>query len=636
MQVTTRSTRVALRFAVVPAAVAIGTVVCAQVLPDPFAPADLQSPLISEVERSVPDSTELAKYIRNRTAALKLGKALFWDMQVGSDGLTACASCHFHAGADNRSKNQVSPGLLATVKDTAFSTELGGAPNRQLTADDFPLHKLTDPDVRGSAVVSDTNDVVSSQGVHYGIFVDATSGQAQDVVQPAPDPDGFQVGGINVRRVEPRNSPTVINAVFSKILFWDGRAKDVFNGIAPSGEANALIYRATGTGPLTPMSVQLGKSPLASLSVGPPLSMFEMSAAGRPFVEIGDKLTRDRLFKRKHRVLTRKARALRAIRPLAKQLVHPQDSVLGGESRSPLKGLRTASYDALIRQAFKPEWWLSGQMIQIDDAGNPTILMGPARTGNQYTLMEWNFSLFFGLALQEYMATLVSGDTPFDRFQKGDLTALTPQQTAGLRLFFNPATADAQSAATPGAGCNFCHTIPEFSKAARRLADADAPSGGFRNIGVRPIAEDPGQLDGATPSGGRFKTPTLRNVELTAPYMHNGGMATLEQVMDFYSRGRSDFDAGQGGAAPGAVLNLSAAQKADLVAFLRALTDERVRLKKAPFDHPQLLVPNGHPLNERFVRTDARGNGLDSLLEIRAVGRNGGPSISPRNFLGIQ
>lgn len=257
-------------------------------------------------------------------------------------------------------------------------------------------------------------------------------------------------------------------------------------------------------------------------------------------------------------------------------------------------------------------------------------------TANQYILMEWNFSLLFGLALQEYMATLVDGDTPFDRFHRGDLAALSPQQIAGLRLFFNDATADAQTAAKPGAGCNFCHTIPEFTRAARRLADTDAPSRGFRNIGVRPIAEDPGQLDGATPSGGRFKTPTLRNVELTAPYMHNGGMATLEQVVDFYSRGRSDFDAGQGGAARGTVLNLGPAQKADLVAFLRALTDERVRFEKAPFDHPQLFVPNGHPLDHNFVRSNAKGNALDSLVEIPAVGRNGGPSISPGNFLGIQ
>jgi cytochrome c peroxidase len=600
--------------------------------PDLFLPETLEAPLISEVEKSMPSPAALAEFIRDRSAALKLGKALFWDMQVGSDGLTACASCHFHAGADSRSKNQLSPGVVATPKDMTF--QLAGA-NYRLGPADFPLHKLADPTNRDSFVEFTTNDVVSSQGVHYGLFVDAT-GRPEDVVRWAADPDGFQVGGINVRRVEPRNTPTVINAVLNKILFWDGRAKDIFNGVDPSGTPNTLIYQATRPGELVPVSIQLGGSPLASLCVGPPLSMFEMSAAGRPFVEIGDKFTRDRALRRKHQVLTRRARNLGGVRPLAKQLVHPEDSVLGAESRAPHKGLRVPSYDLLIRQAFHPRWWLSSRSIQVDDAGNPTVVSGPAAGPNRYTLMEWNFSLLFGLAMQEYLATLVDGDSPFDRFHRGELNALTPQQNAGLRLFFNSATADAATAANPGAGCTFCHAIPEFTKASRRLADADAPSSGFRNIGVRPILEDPGQLDGATPSGGRFKTPTLRNVELTAPYMHNGGMATLEQVVDFYSRGRSDFDAGEGGAAPGTILNLSPAQKADLIAFLKALTDDRVRFKKAPFDHPQLFVPDGHPLNQNFVQTDAQGNAVDSFVEIPAVGRNGGPSISPDNFLGIQ
>ena len=626
MQGTIRFPRAATRFIVVPVAAAAGMVLAQE----PFLPQTLDSPLISQVPKSTPDPAQLALYVRDRTAARKLGKALFWDMQVGSDGLTACASCHFHAGADNRSKNQVSPGLLGTVKDITF--QLGGAPNYQLTDGNFPTHKKADPNDRASPVQSDTNDVISSQGVHYGIFVNASSGQEE--IDPAEDPDGFQVGGINVRRVEPRNTPTVINAVFNKILFWDGRAKSVFNGIDPGGTPNTLIYKVTGLGQLTPVSVQVAASPLASLCVGPPLSMFEMSAAGRPFIEIGDKLTRDRALRMRHLTLTRRARGLvGAVRPLAKQLVHPQDSVLGTESRAPLKGLKALSYDAMIRQAFKAEWWLPGMIIQVAADGTPTPMAGPVTAGNQYTLMEWNFSLFFGLAMQEYLSTLVDGDTPFDRWHKGELNALTAQQISGLKLFFNAATENAPNAPVPGAGCNFCHAIPEFTKASIRLFDSDAPSSGFRNIGVRPIADDPGQLDGATPSGGRFKTPTLRNVELTAPYMHNGGMSTLEQVVDFYSRGRSDFDATQGGANPGTILNLSAQQKADLVAFLKALTDERVRTKKAPFDHPQLFVPNGHPLNEAFVNTDAEGNAVDSMVEIPAVGRNGGPSISPKNFL---
>ncbi|WP_458646418.1 hypothetical protein [Nostoc sphaeroides] len=184
---------------------------------------------------------------------------------------------------------------------------------------------------------------------------------------------------------------------------------------------------------------------------------------------------------------------------------------------------------------------------------------------------------------------------------------------------------------------------------------------GFFNIGVRPVTDDPG-LGGNDPvqnnplsearlaqlgkfqlllgekppvlnpplnssetvfADGAFKAPGLRNVELTAPYFHNGGQATLEQVVDFYNRG-GDF-----GVLP--PLKLSPEEKQQLVAFLKGLTDERVRYEKAPFDHPQLFVPNGHPGNQTFVSDDGTGKATDSFLEIPAVGRNGGSAI--RNFL---
>src|SRR5262249_8442825 len=57
----------------------------------------------------VPEPTDLSVYVKNRSAAIAMGKALFWDMQVGSDGVQACASCHFRAGADPRSINQANP-----------------------------------------------------------------------------------------------------------------------------------------------------------------------------------------------------------------------------------------------------------------------------------------------------------------------------------------------------------------------------------------------------------------------------------------------------------------------------------------------------------------------------------------------
>ncbi|WP_392407275.1 hypothetical protein [Chlorogloeopsis fritschii] len=79
------------------------------------------------------------------------------------------------------------------------------------------------------------------------------------------------------------------------------------------------------------------------------------------------------------------------------------------------------------------------------------------------------------------------------------------------------------------------------------------------------------------------------------------------------------------------VLNLSAQDKQDIVAFLKSLTDERVRFEKAPFDHPQLFIPNGHPGDQNSVTDDGTGKATDELIEIPAVGKNGGNAI--KNFL---
>jgi len=91
------------------------------------------------------DAPTFKSFVRDRLALQRAGKALFWDQQLGSDG-QACASCHMHAGADNRSRNQVDPGLLAG--DSLFSASASGTgdlgPNHLLLESDFPLHRLQD------------------------------------------------------------------------------------------------------------------------------------------------------------------------------------------------------------------------------------------------------------------------------------------------------------------------------------------------------------------------------------------------------------------------------------------------------------------------------------------------------------
>jgi len=132
---------------------------------------------------------------------------------------------------------------------------------------------------------------------------------------------------------------------------------------------------------------------------------------------------------------------------------------------------------------------------------------------------------------------------------------------------------------------------------------------------------------------GAFKTPGLRNVELTAPYFHNGGQLTLEQVVDFYNRGGDFARANQDNFDPDIqVLNLTADEKAALVAFLKAFTDERVRFEQAPFDHPELFVSDGAMGDNHQVINDGTGKAVQVTRHAPAVGRGGRP-LPDKNFL---
>jgi cytochrome c peroxidase len=729
-----------------------------------------------------PEPPDLARYVVDRAALLRLGKALFWDEQVGSDR-QACATCHYHAGADSRSRNQLNPGFLDTHVpggDVAFgNSPLAPAalpafgPNHQLTRDDFPLHRLADPRNAASAVLSDTNDVVSSQGVFAATFggLDA----AGDVGSPAPA-GVFAYGDARVRNVEPRQTPSSINAVFNKRNFWDGRARSEFNGANPIGilDPGARVVNVAGAAQL--VSISIADASLASQASGPALSPLEMSFAGRRFADLGRKLLSP------------------AVGVLAQQLVAPDDGVLGPHSNQrivPQVRGTSLRYADLVRQAFAPEWWNGGD-ARVDLSGGAPVVVGGGGTGpDLFTAMEYNFSLFFALAITEYERTLVSDDTPFDRFMEGDLGALDARQQAGLEVFIGPGK------------CASCHKGPALTSAAipvlpfgpqeiierMIIGDIGAATGlprapgvlpdlavgaydnGFYNIGVRPTREDVGggavigplslpvsevaraqacvrgevgalvaagtakevairqanasckvpralargveaaqvlrvvaqrlanppaavvlieqasnllaaapvaanfaaahaaleqarQLLAASPAvtpavevmlngarlllpdpvdpgadllrpwgpplepderilvDGTFKTPGLRNVELTAPYFHNGGQATLEQVIDFYNRGGDFAATNRVNLATDIVpLQLFPQQEDDLVAFLKALTDERVRHDRAPFDHPSLSIPNGGTPGR--VTALAGMAVLDDRFELPAVGAPG-------------
>ena len=647
----------------------------------------------------VPEIDNLAEFLKPgaaaRRASVRLGKALFWDMQTGSDG-QACGSCHFHAFADNRVKNQLNPGLrnVEPAKQNLFgptgSGSHGGA-NYTLKEADFPFHALADPEENNHQrrqVLHDTDDVASSQGVFAGLFQGVNPKGPFDLGEAFHD-EVFGVAGVNARRVEPRNTPTIVNAVFNHSNFLDGRAHNLFNGVSVFGplDRDARIFVNDG-GALVRTEVRMPNSSLASQAVGPPVNKEEMSFFDRPFPAVGRKLL--------------------GLRPLGRQLVHPRDSVLGGLARGGGPGLRV-SYAELIQQAFLPRYWNSQQHVRVDGADG------------LYTQMEANFALFFGLAVQMYELTLISQRTPFDQFMAGNDTALEPEQLQGLLVFINQGkTADGTSRNLPqvdavirrsgfviGAGnCVSCHggaaltdaAIPslveegelelieleETPELAGGLLTVSRKVGlldnGFSNIGVRPSTDDLGRggtekglplsftrlalagHDDLLPEGaelpcatggcpdkvqvdGAFKVPGLRNVELTGPYFHNGGQATLGQVVEFYDRQAdfadvniADIDRNL------AFVDLDEPDEEPLVGFLVALTDDRVRNEQAPFDRPQILVPNGHRGDGVVIRcvddkVEAADQACDDLLVLPAIGAGGrrAAGLKPlETFLGLE
>ncbi len=607
----------------------------------------------------VPKPSNLSDFVKDEQAAIALGKALFWDMQVGGDGKTACASCHFRAGADPRSKNQLSPGLNH-VPEIDFTYTKGG-PNYQLQEADFPLTRLAIPGVRGALDPdTDNDDAVSSQGVPW--------------LGAGLDPQGFSLGFVNARRVEPRNTPSVFNAVFNHRQFWDGRAEFVFNGVNHLGtrDPNAMVYRADSPGQPKQVRVELDNASLASQAVGPIINDIEMSVPGATPQQVGALLARGprKLGKR-----------VQPVRPLAHQVVSKSDSVLGPLSRAPQKGLKTKSYDQMIQAAFHSKWWKSPKVIRVHPDGSTQVIPpGHASPNHEdYSLMQYNFGLFFGIAVQMYQATLVSDDTPWDRFRRDHPSANdpalnpwtneSPNHISRLALFgahlFNDRTRGPTNIR-----CSNCHESAEMTDAsARRVAaaangpvrnrDGNIIDKGFNNIGIRPTDNDlgaggsdafgplsharrlfpdtlPASFDGADVSKGfgvegAFKTPSLRNVALTAPYFHNGEALTLRQVVEFYSRGGNVFPVEQRDGTPIEPLGVPSLTDLEvdaIVAFLESLTDDRVLYRKAPFDHPQLFVANGH-LGDHTALVDADNDGYadDDVIEIPAVGAQGGPAL---------
>jgi len=179
-------------------------------------------------------------------------------------------------------------------------------------------------------------------------------------------------------------------------------------------------------------------------------------------------------------------------------------------------------------------------------------------------------------AIAAFERTLISGGAPYDRLvYEDDATALDDAARRGMRLFFSDRLA-----------CSRCHTGPTFSapidyEGTERLDERPRPL--FHNTGLYDLdgrgaypPEDTGleRVTGRRRDMGRFKAPTLRNIALTGPYMHDGSIATLEEVVAHYARGGRAGGTSRMKSPLVAGFAITDSETRDLVAFLRSLTDE--------------------------------------------------------------
>ena len=338
-----------------------------------------------------------------RPAAEILGKALFWDMQIGSDGVQACGSCHFHAGVDNRSGASSTRTPRAAILPCRSRDPTGTSSRATFRSTSWPIPRspgsppcgavLGLPPCADNAVVSDANDVMSSMGVS-----DSSCSSTS-----RPIGTFFNAGGVSAcRRTSAPSRPTRFQSTrgcagwspATPRLSTPPRSTSTISGtVAPASTSTAAacsaprIPRPTSSsmtarssarpwaisGPtsssripnVAAQPVRIKFSSLASQSVGPPLSDFEMSFAGRNWAKIGKKMLQA------------------GVTPLANQLVRPDGqrawALLQPEGRRRHRGMPglSISYPQLIRLAFRSDLWSTTASIS---TAPPRFAPGPMRT----------------------------------------------------------------------------------------------------------------------------------------------------------------------------------------------------------------------------------------------------------------
>ena len=479
---------------------------------------------------------DLAQFIADPEAARLLGKLFFWDMQVGSDFRriekhsdeaqvgrfigTACASCHYHFGADARDTHVTRIPLAAWNRYYSPQPADGSRsePPRPLefgeTVREYDPLKSGVQKVPFAWLQAEAPfwTIVGSQGVEPRKFAglrcrtegvikwteEFSEAFSETVGACLTEHDMFMSGDRLVRQITSRNSPTVINSGFADRLFHDGRAESTFNGFSPFGDGDQreVIHRRelSGSERAVPVRIAIPHAALASQAVGPVLSEVEMSWQGRTWADLAGKLL--------------------DAHPLKFQDVAADDSVLGMWSSEWAGPQATKTYRDLIRRAFRPEWWADGKAGGSEKSDVP-LLLTPVADGCppvHGTLMQANFSLYWGLSLLVYQSTLVSGQAPFDSMMRGDSQPVNDRFSAenakgaflGVQLdqrLVGIGPVAAPQVHTTGAslfqhgfraflrnGCVECHSGPLFSEAYSRIPGQEAPAD-ERQFGIQYLVE---------------------------------------------------------------------------------------------------------------------------------------------------